>query len=146
MCIKTSENLGTTSTKGWAFLNASDVYVKSNRFQKGEEYLKKSEKIMNKLENKIGISQVYLTYGRIYKNSNNYAKAKKYIEMSIEIAKKLHSQINLAERYYELAMIYDIEKNPQQTMFYLKKALKIYTELNEVKLINKIKEIIKKNR
>ncbi len=113
------------------FLSLSDMYARITDFEKAINYAKKSQKIFDKLKDKLGLAKCKNTLGTFYAELGNLSKAKKLFEESLSLLNENEQLLMSAMLYQNIAVIYSIHKNFDLSIQYFQKSLANYEKLNE---------------
>ncbi len=113
-----------------ATLGIAEAYVDIGNYSEGIEYCKELIKISKEFENKEGIIQGYIGFGRIYSLTNEYEKALSYLELAEQVEKNSNKDFLDA----------NIHLFKARSFFFLNKYDEVLNELKKLEnLINKNK-------
>ena len=112
-------------------LSLSDLYARITNFEKAILYAKKSQKIFDKINDKLGLAKCKNTLGTFYAELGNLSKAKKLFEESLSYLDQNEHLLMSAMLYQNIAVIYSIYKNFELATEFFQKSLTNYEKLNE---------------
>ncbi|GAI87197.1 unnamed protein product [marine sediment metagenome] len=96
-----SEKIGDIYNKGINLIHLSEEYLKKDNFSKAKYYIIQAEKIFNKLEDKLGLADVFKLKGILSKKLKDWESSNKFFKRSIKIYSQQGDRLNEGETYYE---------------------------------------------
>ncbi len=112
------------------YLSLGDLYARVTDFDKGILFTKKSQKIFDKLNDKLGIAKCENTLGTFYAELGNLPKAISLFEKSLSHLDQEKHLLMSGMLYHNIAVIYSIYKEYDVSIKFFQKALKNYEKLN----------------
>ncbi len=121
--------------KAKALQGIAYVYYYRDNIPKAIEILNDILKIVERIDDKNGIANIYSNLGIMYKSIGNYDEAIMYIVKSEKLYTNIKSKDGIAGCKSNLGIIYTDLGNYPLALNNLLEAVKVYTELNDKKLL-----------
>ena len=138
--IKLSEKIGDIYSKGINCLHLGEEYLKKDNFIKTKCYVIKAEEIFNKLEDKLGLADVFKLKGILFKKQKDWENSDKYFRKAIRIYYQQRDMINEGESYYEWGNMLILKKDINIAKKKLLKSKEIFENIGTKKYFNEIEE------
>ncbi|MDB5278360.1 MAG: hypothetical protein JWR61_3315 [Ferruginibacter sp.] len=106
-------------------------YENQHQYDSTKEYFTKSANagiVSNQL---IGLSGVYLEYGKLYLKNNQPDSALYYTLKCVALAQSIPNESLVAKGYTQLSLIYELQKNTLAALDYLKKGKFLSDSIND---------------
>jgi tetratricopeptide (TPR) repeat protein len=117
-----------------------EEYLKKDNFSKTKYYIIQAEKIFNKLEDKLGLADVFKLKGILSKKLKDWESSNKFFKKSIKIYSQQGDRLNEGETYYEWGDMLFIKKNKDLAEKKLLKSKKILESIGAKKYLSEIEE------
>jgi len=128
------EKEGHVVGRGMVLGNISHVYLQLRNFEKAEKYLKESEAIANKSNDKEALGSVAIALTNIYQETD-MPKAIAYASRAADIYHQLGNKYSEAVALYILGRCYQESGNYQQAAHYTEQGLVLAKEVNYPNLL-----------
>jgi len=142
--VKLSEKIGDIYNKGINLIHLGEEYLKKDNFKKTKDYIIQAEEIFKKLEDKLGLADVFRLKGILSKKLKEWESSDKYFKRSIKIYSQQRDRLNEGETYYEWGDMLFIRKNKDLAEKKLLKSKKILESIGAKKYLIEIKEKLEK--
>jgi len=133
-----SDKLNYIKGKAKSLLLRGDALIKLSKFEEAQKDLQKSITIYEALNNRIGISKCYSSFGTSYFFQGDYTLAEDYYKKAHEINKKLNNDVMLASSLNQVGMIHAVKGDFYTALEYFNKALNLEKVLQNKYQISKI--------
>jgi tetratricopeptide (TPR) repeat protein len=137
-CIELSDKTGNIRMAGWALFNAAEAYARIGELDKALNCCNRSLAIFERLDEKLGISGSFLSYGIIFKLQKNWDEAIKFFEKSMQLRQELEIPYRLADGYFEFGLLYKDKGDSEKAVDCLNKAKEIFGNLGANDFLEKI--------
>lgn len=138
--IKLSEKIGDIYNKGINSIHLGEEYLKKDNFSKTKYYIIQAEGIFKKLEDKLGLADVFKLRGVLSKKLKDWKSSDKYFKKSIRIYSKQGDRHNEGETYYEWGDMSILKKDKDLAKKRLIKSKKILESIGTKKYLREIEE------
>ncbi len=125
------EKLSYLMSKGGALNNIGFTYKNQGDIAKALDYMGKSLKIQEDIDNKKGIANSFNNIGQIFDDQGDVVKALDYYERSLKMEEMIGNKKGIAASFGNIGFVYDNQGDLEKAMQYYTKGLKIYEELND---------------
>jgi len=139
-----SEKIGDIYNKGINLIHLGEEYLKKDNFSKTKYYIIQAEKIFNKLEDKLGLADVFKLKGILSKKLKDWESSNKFFKRSIKVYSQQGDRLNEGETYYEWGDMLFIKKNKDLAEKKLLKSKKILESIGAKKYLREIEKKLNK--
>jgi len=139
-----SEKIGDIYNKGINYIHLGEEYLRKDRFGEVEYYISNAEKIFNKVEDKLGLADVFKLKGILSKKLKDWENGDKYFKKSIKIYSQQGDRLNEGESYYEWGDMLILKKDLNLAKRKLLKSKKILESIGAKKYLREIEEKLNK--
>ncbi|RLC36597.1 MAG: hypothetical protein DRH33_06730, partial [Candidatus Nealsonbacteria bacterium] len=142
--VKLSEKIGDIYNKGINLIHLGEEYLKKDNLKKTKFYIIQAEEIFRKLEDKLGLADVYRLKAKLLKKLERWEDSEIFFKKAIKIYSKQRDRLNEGETYYEWGDMLFIRKNKDLAEKKLLKSKKILESIGAKKYLIEIKEKLEK--
>jgi tetratricopeptide (TPR) repeat protein len=138
--IKLSDKIGDIYYKGINIVHLAEEYLKKNNLKKPKYYIIQAEEIFKKLEDRLGLADVYKLKAKLFKKLKEWEDSEIFFKKAIKIYSKFGDKLNEGESYYELGDMLILKKDTDLAKKKLLKSKKILGSIGAKKYLNEIEE------
>lgn len=139
-----SEKIGDIYNKGINLIHLGEEYLKKDNFSKTKYYITQAEEIFKKLDDKLGLADVFKLKAILFKKLKEWKNSDKYYKKAIKIYSQQGDRINEGEAYYEWGDMFVLKKDIALARKILIKSKKILGNIGAKKYLNEIEEKLNK--
>ncbi|HCL89722.1 MAG TPA: hypothetical protein DHW70_00110, partial [Candidatus Atribacteria bacterium] len=138
--IKLSDKIGDIYYKGINIVHLAEEYLKKDNFKKTKFYIIQAEEIFQKLEDKLGLADVYRLKAKLLKKLKRWEDSEIFFKKAIKIYSQQRDRLNEGETYYEWGDMLLIKSNKDSAEKKLLKSKKILEGIGTKKYLREIDE------
>jgi len=138
--IKLSDKIGDIYYKGINIVHLAEEYLKKDNFKKTKFYIIQAEEIFQKLEDKLGLADVYRLKAKLLKKLERWEDSEIFFKKAIKIYSQQRDRLNEGETYYEWGDMLLIKNNKDSAKKKLLKSKKILESIGAKKYLREIEE------
>ena len=134
------------SNSSWALFNAAECYAKMGKLKEALDDCKLAEEILTRLDDRVGLGQVYKISGIIYNFEKNWKISEDYFNESIKFLKQLNVPYEFGTVYMEYGkmLLNKGDKNEAKKCF--EYSLEVFKGINASVQIKQLEKILKSNK
>ena len=142
--IKISEKTGDIYNKGINSIHLSEEYLKKDDFKKAKYYIEPAEEIFKKLDDKLGLADVFKIKAILSKKQKKWEDSDRFFKKAIDIYSKQRDRLNEGESYYEWGDLCILRNNKILAKKKLIKSKKILKGIGTKRYLKEIEEKLNK--
>lgn len=142
--IKLSDKIGDIYNKGINLIHLGEEYLKKDNFNKTKHYVIQAEEIFKKLEDKLGLADVYRLKAKLLKKIKRWDDSEIFFKKAIKTYSKFGDKLNEGETYYELGDMLILKRDTDLAKKNLIKSQKILGHIGTKKYLGEIEEKLNK--
>jgi tetratricopeptide (TPR) repeat protein len=142
--IKLSEKIGDIYNKGINIMHLAEVYLKKDNFNKSENCIIQADEIFKKLEDKLGLADVFKLKGILSKKLKNWKSSDEYFKKSLKIYSQKGDRLNEGETYHEWGDMLILKRDIDLAKKKLLKSKEILGNIGAKKHLKEIEEKLEK--
>jgi len=142
--IKLSEKTGDIHNKGINSVHLSEEYLKKNDFKKTKYYIEPAEEIFNKLDDKLGLADVFKLKAILFKKQKKWEDSDRFFKKAINVYSKQRDRLNEGESYYEWGDLCILRNDKILAKKKLVKSKKILKKIGTKRYLDEIEDKLKK--
>ncbi|MGB6607196.1 MAG: tetratricopeptide repeat protein, partial [Atribacterota bacterium] len=135
-----SEKIGDIYNKGINLIHLGEEYLKKDNFNKTKYYVIQAEEIFKKLEDKLGLADVYRLKAKLLKKIKRWKDSEIFFKKAIKTYSKFGDKLNEGETYYELGDMLILKRDIDLAKKNLIKSQKILKNIGTKKYLREIEE------
>jgi tetratricopeptide (TPR) repeat protein len=139
-----SEKIGDICNEGINLIHLGEEYLKKDNFSKTKYYIVRAEEIFKKLEDKLGLADVFKLKGILSKKLKDWESSDKYFKKAIKIYSQQGDRLNEGETYYEWGDMLILKRDIDLAKKKLLKSKKILENIGARKHLIEIEEKLEK--
>jgi len=143
-CMDISTKVGNVAMQGFAALNAAECFIQMKELKFAREYLSKATRSLTKANDRIGLANVWRTYGLLYLAEGKHEAAEKAINKCIAIARATDFPNLEAEGLMKLACVHIAAGRKDQARTALNAAIGIFERTSRTKEIEQARKLLAK--
>lgn len=117
-----AKKIGNKRLFGWGYFNQAEALAKKGDLEKAEVYANRAEKVMENMDDVVGLSSIYRVKGIIDRMEENYEDGIQWINKSNEMLDGYDIPFSIGENYFELGRIYEEMGSTETALDYYKKS------------------------
>jgi len=138
--IKLSDKIGDIYYKGINTVHLAEEYLKKNDLKKTYFYIIQAEEIFKKLEDKLGLADIFKLKAILCKKRKDWERSDEYFRRAVKIYYQQGDRLNEGESYYEWGDMFILKKDINLTKRKLNKSKKILESIGARKHLGEIEE------
>jgi len=135
-----SEKIGDIDNKGINLIRLGEEYLKKDNFSKTKYYIIQAEEIFKKLEDKLGLADVYRLKAKLLKKVKRWEDSEIFFKKAIKTYSIFGDKLNEGETYYELGDMLILKRDTDLAKKNLIKSQKILVHIGTKKYLGEIEE------
>ena len=143
-CIRMAKRVGYRSMEGWAMFNAAENCARMGRSDEALDLCEESEAIFKKLEDRLGMSGVYMSFAVIYWLREDPKRAERYFQRTISIRRDLDMPYRTADALYEYGCFLAEHGNVREARETLSESLRIFSGLKNGERTEQLEQALKR--
>jgi len=137
-----SDIMGLVPLKSITFLNRALALARLEKFNEAREYNYKAYRILERLNDDLGIAEYHKVQGIIEREQGDWAKARVHLEKALKRFDAKENKLGLAESAYEMGVLALAQNCTEVAVTWFGKALERYRELENPQKVKLIEEQI----
>ncbi|MFW6142419.1 MAG: tetratricopeptide repeat protein [Candidatus Saliniplasma sp.] len=117
-----AKKIGNKRFIGWGYFNQAEALAKKGDLEKAKVYTKRAEKLMENMDDVVGLSSIYRVKGIIDRMEKKYEDAIEWVNKSNDFLDGYDIPFSLAENYFEFGRVYEEMDKPEKAIEFYKKA------------------------
>jgi tetratricopeptide (TPR) repeat protein len=138
--IKLSDKIGYIYYKGINIVHLAEEYLKKDNFNKTKFYIIQAEEIFSKLEDKLGLADIYRLKAKLFKKLKRWEESEIFFKKAIKIYSQQGDRLNEGESYYEWGDMFISKKDVDSARKRLIKSKNILESIGARKHLSEIEE------
>ncbi len=137
--LAASDEMGHIPLKSITFLNRALALVHLKQFDEATEYNAKAYRLLEWLNDELGLAEYYKIRGMIERDQANTAEARNHLNLALKKFNSMQNKLGEAEVEYEMGLLASVVNDEGEKRLWLNKAKERYLELGikeKVTLIN----------
>ncbi|MFW6038789.1 MAG: tetratricopeptide repeat protein [Candidatus Saliniplasma sp.] len=117
-----AKKIGNKRLIGWGYFNQAEALAKKGDLEKAKVYTERAEKLMENMDDVVGLSSIYRVKGIIDRMEKKYEDAIELVNKSNDLLDGYDIPFSLAENYFEFGRVYEEMDKPEKAIEFYKKA------------------------
>ncbi len=139
-CLALADEMGIMPQKSITFLNRALALAYLGRFDEAREYNFKAKRLLERLQDELGLAEYYKIQGIIESLQRNWKKAERNLNIALEKYAKKQNELGIAETELEWARLAQNLNDEEKRNYWIAKTLHHYNTLGLNSKVRKIKK------